>query len=475
MDAIAAPNSGSFTPEIDSGRFSTLDMLRGMALLGILLINIQAFALTEPQVQQLIRGTHGGNYWVATTMQVLFGNNMQALFTMIFGAGMLLFLARPKTASGMAAPELFIRRQLWLIVFGLINTVGFLWTNDLLFFYGIVGILLFPFRLMSMRALLVSALIMALIFSGKTYWNFAEQQQKYEKYQKVVSLEKKQKSLEKKQKALVKTAKTKPGAKKAELTDEQKEDKSAWEGLVNGRKYDRKSDDATIKSMRSDYATVWSHLLPGIQATQAQYFYRLGLWDIASMILLGMALFQWGFFTNRLSTQQYLSLAGAGLLLGLGLAWLSVFSNESRLTDFTKYVSTSWLPLNEILRPFAQAFSAIGWASLVMVLYRAGIANWIWQALGAVGQMGLTTYLAQTLLCTLFFYGYGFGYFAHFQLYQLYFIVAEIWLLQILFSVVWLRNFRVGPVEWLWWSLIYGQWQPMRRHESTPETTPVLS
>ncbi|GAB3934562.1 DUF418 domain-containing protein [Larkinella terrae] len=466
MEAAQAPNLDQTAPGPRIGRFSTLDILRGTALLGILLVNIQAFGLTEPQIQHFIRGPHGGSYWLITLIQVLFGHSMQAAFTMAFGAGILLFLGKTKTANGMAAPELYIRRQMWLIAFGLINAIGFLWTYDLLFLYGIVGILLFPFRLMSMRTLLVSALAMGLIYSGKTYWNFTEQKEKYEKYQKVVALEKKQKQLDKK---------TATKAKKAALNDEQKDDKSAWEGLVKSHQYDKKQDESTIKAMRSDYSTVWSHLLPTIQATQAQYLYRLGLWDIASMILLGMALFRWGFYTDQLTTRQYTGLAAVGLLIGQALAWLSVFSNEWLLTDFTNYISTSWLPLHEVFRPFSQALSAVGWASLVMVLYRLNFAGWWWQAVGAVGQMGLTTYLTQSVACTLFFNGYGFGYFGQLRLSALYLIVAELWLLQIVFSVVWLRHFRLGPVEWLWKSLTTGQWQPLRRHEPGPESTPVLS
>ncbi|GAB3893393.1 hypothetical protein GCM10028803_07460 [Larkinella knui] len=445
-----------------------LDLLRGMAVLGILVTTIQTFGLTEAQVQQLIRGPHGGTYKLATLVQVLFGNAMPALFTMVFGAGILLFLARPKTAAGMAIPELYIRRQLWLIAFGLINALGFLCTSDLLFFYGIIGVFLFPFRLLSTRALLIAAIITALIYSGKTYWNFREQQQNYEKFQTVEGLEKKQKNLEKKGKKNSK-------AKKRELTDEQKEAKSAWEGLLNDQKFDPKQNDATIKAMRSDYSTVWNHLLPKIQATQAQYFYRLGLWDLASMLLLGMVLFRRGFFTNQLSTRQYVILAIGGLLTGLTLNGLAAFSHESLLRDFTKYVATNGLPWHDVFRPFAQAFSAMGWASLVLVIYRAGLVLWLWQAIGAVGQMGLTAYLIQSVMGTLFFYGYGFGYFDALPFHQLYTVVAEIWLLQLVFSVVWLRHYRLGPVEWLWESLSYGKWQPMRRHETSPETARALS
>ncbi|MCY7359265.1 MAG: DUF418 domain-containing protein [Rudanella sp.] len=454
----------SFTvvqPVARTKRIPTIDILRGVALLGILLMNIQVFGLTEASLQQLVRGPHGGNYWLQTIIHVLFENKMRALFSMLFGAGIILFLAKNRDGAGMAAPELFVRRQLWLIVFGLVNAIGLLWQYDILFHYGIVGILLFPFKRLSARALLVCAMVVGLIYSGKNYWDFAEQKQKYEKYQKVVAFEKKTKPEKK--------------TKKVKLTDDQKEEKSTWEGLVKGNKYDKKADRAEVVAMRSDYATVWSHQLPKIQRMEAPFFYQSGLWDIASMMLLGMALFKWGFFSNRLTTNEYAMLAVGGLLVGQLIAWLSLPASELKITDFTKYISTNVLPLAEVSMPFERAFSAVGWASLVLVLYRLEIGAWLWRAVGAVGQIAFTNYLMQSVLCTLFFYGYGFGYFGDLKFYQLYFVVAEIWLIQLVFSVFWLHYFRFGPLEWLWRSLTYGERQPMSLSSPTAQQeTPVL-
>ncbi|MFN8347804.1 MAG: DUF418 domain-containing protein [Spirosomataceae bacterium] len=438
-------------------RIPTFDSLLGVALLGILLVNIQTFALPKTAVQQLIRGPHGGNYWVLTLMNTVFGNNMQALLTMLFGAAILLFLSKPKRTQGLTVPEQFVRRQLWLILFGLINAIVLLWHYDLLFPYGIVGILLFPFHRLSVRALLICALVAALIFSGKNYWNFTEWQQKYTKYQKVVAVEKKNKK-----------------NKKFKLSDEQKEDKSAWEGLEKGSKYDKKAEEAEIKAMRSDYAKVWNHLLPQTQQREASWLYRLGLWEIASLMLLGMALFRWGFFSNILSAKMYAGVAAGGLVVGQTLAWLSLPSYELQIVDITKYVRGG-LPLYDLLLPFQRSLTALGWAGLILLLYRLGTMRWLWQALSAVGQMGLTNYILQSLIGTLLFYGYGMSHFGSLKLYQLYFIVAEIWLVQTVFSVVWLRSFYYGPAEWLWRSLTYGKRQPMRLSEPTEETATLLS
>ena len=453
---LATPSlTATYQPVDQAGRIQTIDILRGVALLGILLMNIQAFGLTEASVQQLVRGPHGGNYWLMTLIHVLFEHKMRALFSMLFGAGIILFLAKNRPGAGMATPELFIRRQLWLIVFGLINAIGLLWQYDILFHYGIVGILLFPVKRLSARALLIGAVVVGLIYSGKNYWSFADQKEKYVKHQQVVALEKKN--------------------KKIKLTDEQKDDKSAWEGLVKGNKYDPKADRADVVAMRSDYATVWSHQLPKIQNMEAPFFYQIVLWDVVSMMLLGMALFKWGFFSNRLTTRQYALLAIGGLLIGQTMGGGSQPGYELKIVDFANYISTTTVPLAEVLMPFERAFSAIGWASLVLLFYRSGIGTWLWKAVGAVGQMAFTNYLMQSVLCTLFFYGYGLGYFGDLKLYQLYMVVAEIWLMQLVFSVVWLRTFRFGPFEWLWRSLTYGGRQPMRLTQPTAHpTTPVL-
>jgi uncharacterized protein len=451
----------SFANDADSvtrtERIPTLDLLLGVALLGILLLNIQTFALPGTGITQLIRGPHGGNYWLLTILNTVFGNHMQALLTMLFGASIVLFLSKPKIASGLTVPELFIRRQLWLILFGLFNAIILLWHYDLLFPYGIVGVLLFPFKRLSLRALLICALVAGLIFSGKSYWNFTELQQKYTKYQKVAAIEKKNKK-----------------NKKFKLSDEQKEDKSAWEGIEKGSKYDKKAEEAEIKTMRSDYSKVWNHVLMQTQQREASWLYRLGLWDISSLMLLGMALFRWGFFSNLLSTRLYAAIAVGGLVIGQSLAWLSLPSYELQIVDITKYVR-SGLPLYELGMPFQRAFTAIGWAGLVLLLYRLGTMSWLWRALGAVGQMGLTNYVLQSLMGTLLFYGYGMSHFGSLKLYQLYFIVAEIWLIQLVFSVVWLRFFHFGPAEWLWRSLTHGKQQPMRLSEPTETSVSVLS
>ncbi|GAB4027012.1 DUF418 domain-containing protein [Spirosoma gilvum] len=459
MDSLAQPltfsDSSLLQPVAQVSRIQTLDLLRGVALLGILLMNIPFFGVTDASVHQLLRGPHGGNYWLQILIHVLFQNKMRALFSMLFGAGIILFLSKSRQQSEKSAPELFIRRQLWLIIFGLINALVLLWPYDILFHYGIVGILLFPFNRLSPRALLVCAILTGLIYSGKHYWRFTEQKEKYEKYQKVVALEKK--------------------TKKIKLTDEQKDDKAAWEGAVKGSKYDPKADKEKIIAMRSDYATVWNHLLPEIQRMEAPFFYQFALWDIVSMMLLGMALFKWGFFSNQLSTKQYVLLAIGGLLIGQAMAWLTIHSYELKNNDLTKYVSTSLVPLADVVMPFERIFSAIGWASLILLLYRSGIGSWLWKALSAVGQMAFTNYLMQSLLCTLFFYGYGLGYYGDLKYYQLYLVVAEIWLIQLVFSVAWLHYFRFGPLEWLWRSLTYGKRQPMALAAPTAQSLPALS
>jgi uncharacterized protein len=90
------------------------------------------------------------------------------------------------------------------------------------------------------------------------------------------------------------------------------------------------------------------------------------------------------------------------------------------------------------------------------------------KALANVGQMAFSNYLLQSIICTLFFYGYGFGYYNKLKFHQLYYVVGSVWLFQLIASSIWLRYFRFGPFEWLWRSLTYWKKQPMRKEATAP-------
>jgi uncharacterized protein len=113
---------------------------------------------------------------------------------------------------------------------------------------------------------------------------------------------------------------------------------------------------------------------------------------------------------------------------------------------------------------------ALGHLSAIILIFQAGWLKWLMARLAAVGQMALTNYLMQTLICTTVFYGYGFGLYGSLQRYQLYYVVVGVWIFQLLISQIWLRYFRFGPAEWVWRSLTYWQRQPMRISQ-LPRTT----
>jgi uncharacterized protein len=374
-------------------------------------------------------------------------------------------MQKPNQPGLPSTQELYIRRQMWLMAFGVVNAFVLLWPGDILFQYGVMGILLFPFFRMSKQGLLIAAMIVTLIYCGKMYWFYADDHKAYQKFKAIELIEQKNKkdSAAQHVKDSLSGMSKKDLAKsdslfkeKTKLNKIQEGDKARWEGLAKGLKYDTSKgpEKGEKAAMWGKYKDVWQHLYQRAQGKEAAWLYRIGIWDIGSMMLLGMALFGFGFFSNRLSTGTYVLLALLGIISGAYLGWLRLDLQYSKHVDYIKYLSNKAISPMQFF-PLERLLMALGYASLLMLLIRIKLLHWLWKALAATGRLALTNYLMQTILCTFFFYGYGFGYFGRLSQTQLYFFVAEIWIIQMVFSVFWLRYYQYGPVEWLWRCLVY--------------------
>jgi uncharacterized protein len=115
----------------------------------------------------------------------------------------------------------------------------------------------------------------------------------------------------------------------------------------------------------------------------------------------------------------------------------------------------------------------LGYAGLVMAFLKVGKLAPVWKGFAAVGRLALTNYLMQSIICMLFFTGFGMGYYGRLEQYQLYIIVAEIWIVQAIFSLLWLRKFSIGPAEWLWRCMIYSKWLPIKKEAEKTSAIPV--
>jgi uncharacterized protein len=181
-------------------------------------------------------------------------------------------------------------------------------------------------------------------------------------------------------------------------------------------------------------------------------FFIPALWGI---MIAGMGLTRLRFLTGERNTRFYLTLACVLIPLGL-ITTIGSYIGIDRV-----YEEHSGFIWQSLAQPIGVPL-ALGYASLIIAMSKINLFRFISIPLAAVGRMALTNYFAHTLLCTTFFYGYGFGNFAKIEYPELWIVVASVWAFNICFSMLWLRFFKMGPFEWVWRCLTYRQLVPIR-------------
>jgi uncharacterized protein len=441
QDLPADKAQGGVRPVSSTERIKSVDVVRGFALLGILLMNIPGFGIDWSEMVKVLKGPHAGkDYYTMAIIFSFFEGTMRGLFSMLFGAGMVLFMMNKKAMPGEApVAEYYYRRLLWLVLFGLFNAFILLWTGDILFFYGLCGMILFAFRKLKPHWLIIIGLVCVGVGLFKTQNWYGEMRDTRKNYVEAVAAEK--------------TGK--------ELTEEQQEAKEAWPGIEKNQVPDTSRTNRHLSKMHSGYSTIFEHYIPDNVNSEVNYMYH-GLWDMLCMMFIGMGLFVLGFFSNKFSTSTYLMLLLVGYGVGIPLGLSYFHGIVAWNTNIANYVDAWRVPHWQIY-DFRRIFLCLGHASLLMLVFRSRIIPWLMKALSNVGQMAFTNYLVQSIICTLYFYGYGFDNYNRLQFHELYYVVFSVWILQLIYSSIWLHYFRFGPFEWLWRSLTYWKKQPMKK------------
>jgi uncharacterized protein len=432
----------AFEPVSSDARLRTLDVLRGTALLGIALMNIVFSGL--PMAAYSNPNVWGGNdplnLGVLAVQWILFDGKMRALFSMMFGAGIVLFMERALAReNSVRAADLLTRRMLWLMLFGALH--GWLiWAGDILYAYGLFGLLVVPMRNVSPRKLLITAGVFLVLLSLA-----------------VVGFGFRQRST--RNAAMAARAVEAQGRA---LTKEQQDEKKEWDEAYNQALPSREKLQEEVDNYRKGYGGVMTQRVPVMRQLNFAPVYFPGGVDIWALMLIGMALFKLGVLQGERSSGFYTRLAIAGYAFGIPLNSMSTWGMFS--SNFDIVATTFWNVPYEIGRVAV----ALGHASLIILLAKGAWMKWLTDRLAAVGQMAFSNYISHSIIYALVFYAPGLRLFGQLQRYQLYYIVLGMWLLSLAVSPIWLRHFRFGPLEWCWRSLTYWKRQPMRQRSGVP-------
>lgn len=427
-------------------RIHSLDVIRGVALFGILLMNITLFgmpmAYSDPTVYG---GATGANLWAWIIATVGFEGTQRGLFSILFGAGLVLLTSRLESARRADAADIYYRRALWLIVFGVIHAYLLLWIGEILYFYGLTALFLYALRKLSPRALTTMALV-GLLFGAA--WNMLDSYTATQKWEKAQAAE-----------AVLADGGT--------LSEEQQAELEAWEGFVEELKPDQRTLDASVEAHRGSYIDVLVFQAPIAMYFEHWYFYRY-FFDVFSLMLLGMALFKLGVLTLQQPARVYWTLVLIGYPLGLAVNLYELDIVLDGEFSVLAMLRASWT------YDLGRLAMTAGHLGALLLFCRSGWLRWLQRGLSAVGRMALTSYISHSVICAFVFYGFGLGLYGRLERHELYYVVGAIWLLQLIVSPIWLRHYRFGPLEWLWRSLTYLKRQPMQRRGDAGMPKPQL-
>lgn len=432
-------------PASTAERIESVDVLRGFSLLGILLLNIVSFGLPFAAYMNpsVAGGDSGANHGVWLVAATLWEGKMRAIFSMLFGTSTLLLLERAeRRGAGIEAADIYYRRILWLILFGLLHA-HLIWSGDILYSYGVVGLLLFPLRKLSAKALIIAGAAIILVHSAQGIgagFGIGEMETKAKQA-------------------------TAAAAKGEKLTAEQKKAQTEWDGIRGMFSPSAEEVQEQIKTHQSGWVANLGLRSGEAALFEFTMFFQFMFLDVLGMLVLGMGLHKAGVFDASRSTRFYLLLIAAGLGIGVPLNYWA--ASQWAASGYAIPAFFTYLASTADIGRFLVAGAYIG---VIMLMVKAGAFGWITRPLQAVGRTALSNYLLTSILCTFFFNGYGLGMFGKLERAQLYWVVLGMWVINLTLSPLWLRYYRFGPAEWLWRSLTYWKRQPMRRQEAVEES-----
>ncbi|MEX1032316.1 MAG: DUF418 domain-containing protein [Cellvibrionaceae bacterium] len=411
--ALPATPPSSISPAIPpTERFDSVDLIRGVAVCGILLMNIVSFAMPAAAYlnPEAYLGDRLSSHIVNAFTHVFADQKFMGLFSLLFGSSVMLFITKLRARGG-GCKRYYYSRTTWLLIFGLLHGL-FLWEGDILFYYALCGFFLYPFWRLSpsLQLTLGLTVFLSAIFIDRMGQEFIES-----------------------------------------LPD------LSLETL--GRIWSPSEMDVrletTVRLMGYSEQLAYRTHLPGAYSEYTTSFISnvylaQGLARAFGLMLVGMAFYSWGIVTAQRSASFYRHAALGGLAFGLPLATWGLWRNYAQGWDIS-YGLFAGLSLNHLATPLL-VFAYLGIIISIHIQQRLGRLR---HGLCAIGRMAFTNYIGQSMICTFIFYGFGLALFGQLDRLQLLVVVLTVWVCQFYFSLWWLRYFQYGPLEWLWRALTY--------------------
>lgn len=407
---------------VSQDRHITLDAMRGFAVMGILAMNIIAFAMPEwAYVTPLAYGGESLSDRIAWFLSAVFvDGKMRGLFSLLFGASLMLITERAE-AKGASAARTHYARMAWLALFGLAHFY-FIWFGDILFLYAMLGCVAFLFRHWEPARLIKWAIIIFLI--GWLFWGLQ-----------FVGLQ------------ILQFFATRPDAD-ASLVAQYRE-------ILNSPAF-AMNVEADLALHRGGYAEIVASKLR--DWSDPLFAILQGGHETLALMMVGMALLKNGFLTGQLEPEEYRRWVRRLLLPGLVLSalvagWVAMMGFDL-VTSLAAFLTWSAIP---------RMMLTIAYAALLLLLIRRMAGGALLGRVAAAGRVAFTNYLGTSIVMTTIFYGYGFGLYGDFGRAALWLFVITAWAVMLLWSKPWLDRFHYGPFEWLWRSLARAEVQRLRR------------
>lgn len=412
-------------------RILTLDVIRGVAVMGIFSVNVVAFAMIESAYfNPASYGGHTGpNLTLWATNMVLIDGKMRTLFSMLFGASMLLVIERAER-SGRSGWWTHFRRMVVLLGFGLLHYY-FIWFGDILTLYAVSGLIAFLFRRMSAEklvalgaALLAASMVMFGLFLHGQY--------------------------------LADIAAHAPGATAKAVKE--------WNDGLGAALNPSAAEIAKDKALHlGSYANFAAHNL--VRWTSVFGDNLPFMIDTVGLMLLGMAGYKSGFLTGEWADSRYRRFAVPAIALG-AIAGIATVAYDISSNFYVVGMMSAFIVAET---PFITVM-AVGYAALIVLLSRGNGA--LTQRIAAAGRCAFTNYLGTSIVASLVFYGWGLGLYGSVSRWQAWLLAPVVWTVMLLWSKPWLERFHYGPFEWAWRSLSRAKLQPMRKRQ---DVSPALA